>query len=89
MSGDIFEVVHISPVMLSTLFSPYFNRGDSQGDLENKMALISIRITESSAKIANIKLNMQSPKEQVTRLEAFKNLTRKNIREEEEDRISR
>ena len=53
------------------------------------MALISIRIMDSSAKIANIKLNMQSPKEQVTRLEAFKNLTRKNIREEEEDRISR
>ena len=52
------------------------------------MALISIRITNSSAKIANIKLNMQSPKEQVTRLEAFKNLTRKNIREEEE-RISK
>ena len=52
------------------------------------MALISIRITNSSAKIANIKLNMQSAKEQVTRLEAFKNLTRKNIREEEEERIS-
>ena len=53
------------------------------------MALISIRIMDSSAKIANIKLNMQSPKEQVTRLEAFKNLTRKNIREEEEEeRIS-
>ena len=52
------------------------------------MALISIRITNSSAIIANIKLNMQSPKEQVTRLEAFKNLTRKNIREEEEERIS-
>jgi len=65
-----------------------FVRGDSQGDLENKMALISIRIMDSSAKIANIKLNMQSPKEQVTRLEAFKNLTRKNIREEEEERVS-
>ena len=53
------------------------------------MALISIRIMDSSAKIANIKLNMQSPKEQVTRLEAFKNLTRKNIREEkEEERVS-
>ena len=52
------------------------------------MALISIRITGSSAKIANIKLNMQSPLEQVTRLEAFKNLTRKNIIEEEEERIS-
>ena len=52
------------------------------------MALISIRITDSSAKIANIKLNMQSPKEQVTRLEAFKNLTRKNIIEKEEERIS-
>ena len=53
------------------------------------MALITIRITDSSAKIANIKLNIQSPKEQVTRLEAFKNLTRKNIREEEEERISK
>ena len=52
------------------------------------MALISIRITDSSAKIANIKLNMQSPKEQVTRLEAFKNLTRKNIIEKEKERIS-
>ena len=52
------------------------------------MALFSIRITDSSAKIANIKLNMQSPKEQVTRLEAFKNLTRKNIIEKEEERIS-
>ena len=52
------------------------------------MALISIRITNSSAKIANIKLNMQSPKEQVTRLEAFKNLTRKNTIEKEEERIS-
>ena len=52
------------------------------------MALILIRITDSSAKIANIKLNMQSPKEQVTRLEAFKNLTRRNIREEEEEGIS-
>ena len=51
------------------------------------MALISIRIMDSSAKIANIKLNMQSPKEQVTRLEAFKNLTRKNIREMEEEEI--
>ena len=52
------------------------------------MALISIRITGSSAKIANIKLNMQSPLEQVTRLEAFKKLTRKNMREEEEERVS-
>ena len=52
------------------------------------MALISIRITDSSAKIANIKLNIQSPKEQVTRLEAFKNLTRKNITGGEEERIS-
>ena len=52
------------------------------------MALISIRIMDSSATIANIKLNMQSPKDQATRLEAFKNLTRKNIREEEEERIS-
>ena len=52
------------------------------------MALISIRIMDSSAKKANIKLNMQSPKEQVTRLEAFKKLTRKNMREEEEERVS-
>ena len=52
------------------------------------MALISIRIADSSAKIPDIKLNMQRPQEQVTRLEAFKNLTRKNIREEQEERVS-